>query len=97
MNTIRRLHNIEGKVGDPSGTGSTVGLPEGPAGWGRIVGHDTATITGGDLKREGLAVEVGVGLPVLPPVPRHGLPTSPGPFDGHTMDVTGTTNVGYED
>lgn len=69
MNTIRRLHNIEGKWVTLAELGPTEGLPEGPAGWGRIVGHNTATITGGDLKREGLAVEVGVGLPVLPPVP----------------------------
>lgn len=59
---------MEGRVEALAELGPTEGLPEGPAGWGSIVGHDTATITGGDLKREGLAVEVGVGLPVLPPV-----------------------------
>ena len=54
-------------------------------------------IAGGDLEGEGLAVEVVVALPVLAPVSGHGLPTSPGPFDGHGVDIACAANVGYED
>ena len=77
--------------------GTTVGLPKRPPSWGSIVGHNSSAVTGCDLEREGLAVEVAVGLPVLPPVSGHCLPAGSGPFDGNRVHVTGTTNVCDED
>lgn len=77
--------------------GTTVGLPKGPPSWGSIVGHHCAAITGSDLEREALAIEVGVALPVLAPISGHCLPTSPGPFDWNRVHITGTTNVCDED
>ena len=72
-------------------------LPKLPISRRRVVAGDGSSVTGGDLKREALAVEVVVALPVLAPVPRHGLPASPGPFDGRSVDITRTTHIGYED
>jgi len=48
---------------------SAKGLTEGPASWGNIVGDHATTVTSGDLEGEGLAVEVGVALPILAPIP----------------------------
>jgi len=70
------------------------GLAEGPTGMGDVVRDDAAAVAGGDPEGERLAVEVGVALPVLAPVSRHGLPPSPGPFDGHAMHVPRSTHVG---
>lgn len=48
---------------------TTEGLAKGPTRRSDIVGDHRAAITGGDLEGEGLAIEVGVALPVLAPVP----------------------------
>lgn len=76
---------------------TTVGLPKGPTSWSNIVRDHSTAITGGNLEWEGLAIEVSVALPVLAPVSWHCLPTSSGPFDGHSMDITSTTNVCDQD
>lgn len=70
------------------------GLAEGPVGRGDVEGDEVAAVTGGDLEGERLAVEIRVALPILPPVPRHGLPPSPGAFDGDPMHVPCSSNVG---
>lgn len=70
------------------------GLAEGPTGIGNVVGDDAMAIAGGDPEGERLAVEVGVALPVLAPVSRHGLPPRPRPSDRHPMHVPGSTYVG---
>ncbi|RWV92876.1 hypothetical protein GW17_00044707 [Ensete ventricosum] len=70
------------------------GLSEGPACRNHIVGDQRASVAGGDLEGEGLAIEVAVALPVLAPVPGHGLPPGPGPFDGHRVHISSSSNVG---
>jgi len=44
------------------------GLTELPIRWCHVEACDSSTVTGGDLKREALSIEVGVALPILPPV-----------------------------
>ena len=39
-----------------------------------IVGDNRAAIAGGDFEGEALSIKVSVALPVLAPVPGHGLP-----------------------
>ncbi|CAN6484527.1 unnamed protein product [Victoria cruziana] len=75
---------------------SAVGLAEGPVRRGDVVGDDRTAIAGDDLEGQSLAVEVAIALPVLAPVPGHGLPSGPRPFDVNCMDVTCSANVGYE-
>ncbi|RWW54765.1 hypothetical protein BHE74_00038632 [Ensete ventricosum] len=72
------------------------GLSEGPGCRSHVVGDDGAAVAGGDLEGEGLAVEEGVALPVLAPVPGHGLPPGPGPPDGHRIHVACSSDVGDE-
>lgn len=69
-------------------------LTELPIRWRHVVASDNSTITGGDLKRKTLAIEVWIALPVLTPVPGHGLPASFGPFDWDCMDISCTRDVG---
>lgn len=70
------------------------GLAKGPACWSHIVGDHRAAITCGYFEGESLAIEIGVALPVLAPVPVHGLPPTPGPFDGHCMHIPSPSHVG---
>ena len=72
------------------------GLSKLPIGGDDIVAGDGSSVAAGDLEGEGLAIEVGVALPVLSPVPGHGLPTGLGPFDGHRVNISRTGNVGDE-
>jgi len=44
------------------------GLTELPVRWCHVEACDSSTVTCGDLKREALSIEVGVALPILPPV-----------------------------
>ena len=53
---------------------SSEGLSKGPASMDTIVGDNRAAIAGGDFEGEALSIKVGVALPVLAPVPGHGLP-----------------------
>lgn len=76
--------------------GSGERLPERPARRGHVVGDKGAAVARGDLKREALPVEIGVVLPILPPVSGHGLPPCPGPFDGNCLDIAGAAHVGDE-
>lgn len=73
------------------------GLSELPTRWCRVVAGDGPAIACGDLEREALAIEVGVALPVLAPVPGHGLPPCPRPFDGHRVHVSCPTHVRDQD
>nr|GMD22835.1 Os03g0377201 [Ipomoea batatas] len=52
------------------------GLTKRPVRRSGVVRDDVAAVAGGDLKREGLAIEIQVAFPILPPVSRHGLPPS---------------------
>ena len=72
---------------------SLEGLTKLPISRCHVVACDSSTVTGGDLKRETLSIEEGVALPILPPVPWHGLPTSFGPFDGDCIDIPCTRDV----
>ncbi|RRT72645.1 hypothetical protein B296_00022740, partial [Ensete ventricosum] len=74
-----------------------VGLAEAPVGRRDVRRRNAAAVTGGDLEREGLAVEAAVALPVLSPVAAHRLPPGPRPLDGHRHHVPSTTNVGDQD
>ena len=58
--------------------GTSEGLAKGPATRGNIVRDNRAAVAGGDLEREALSIKVIVILPVLAPVPGHGLPRRPG-------------------
>lgn len=49
-------------------------LSKGPTSGCDIVRDDRLAVTGGNLKRQGLSVEVGIALPILSPVPTHWLP-----------------------
>lgn len=71
-------------------------LAERPASRCDIVGHNGAAVAGSDLEGQALAVEIGVALPVLPPVSRHGLPPCSRTFDGNCMHIAGSTDVDDE-
>lgn len=58
-------------------------LAELPVGGHDVVAGDGLAVAGGDLEGEGLAVEVGIALPVLAPVPGHGLPPGLRALDRH--------------
>jgi len=73
---------------------TTVGLAEGPTRRRHVEGRDSAAVTGGDFKGEALAIEVRAALPILPPVPRHGLPASLRPLDGCCMHIACASNIG---
>ncbi|RWW59243.1 hypothetical protein BHE74_00033834 [Ensete ventricosum] len=73
---------------------SLEGLPELPPGGRDVVAGDRPPVAGGHLEGEALPVEVGVALPVLAPVARHGLPPGLGPLDRHRMHVAGPADVG---
>lgn len=73
------------------------GLAEGPSSGGHVVGHDAAPIARGDLEGKALPIQVVVALPVLAPVPGHGLPPGAGPLHGNGVDVPGAADVGDED
>ncbi|RWW50549.1 hypothetical protein BHE74_00043166, partial [Ensete ventricosum] len=77
--------------------GAGVGLAEAPVGRRDVRRRNAAAVAGGDLEREGLAVEAAVALPVLSPVAAHRLPPGPRPLDGHRHHVPSTTNVGDQD
>lgn len=63
-----------------------------------MVGDDGLTVTGGDLKRKGLSVQVGVALPILAPIPTHLLPRHYlGTLNCHRMHVPGATHVRDKD
>lgn len=48
---------------------TAIGLPKGPTSWSNVVGDHGTAVTCGDLEGEALAIEIGVALPVLAPVP----------------------------
>ena len=72
------------------------GLSKRPARRGNIVGHNRATITGNDPKREGLSYKIIVALPVLTPISDHGPPTSPRPFNVNSMNIPCASHIAYE-
>lgn len=53
---------------------AAVGLSERPPRRDNVVGDDGEAVAGGYLEGECLAVEARAALPVLAPVPGHGLP-----------------------
>lgn len=69
-------------------------LAKGPASGDNIVGEESASVAGGYLKGEALAVKIWVALPVLAPVPGHGLPIGARAFDGNCVDIPRSPNVG---
>lgn len=75
---------------------SSEGLSKRPIWRGHIVWGKTTAIAGGDLEREGLAVEATVALPILPPVSGHRLPISVWAFDGDGDHISRASNIGYE-
>jgi len=75
---------------------SSVGLAKRPVGRSHIVGDHRPSVAGCDLEREGLTIKVRVTLPVLSPVPGHGLPTGFRAFNRHSNNITSSTNIGYE-
>nr|ACL53845.1 unknown [Zea mays] len=72
------------------------GLAELPASGDGAVAGDGAAVAGGDLERERLPVQVRVALPVLAPVPGHGLPPRAGAPDGDGAHVAGARHVGHQ-
>lgn len=73
-------------------------LTELPIRRGDVVARHRPPVAGGDLKRETLAVEDGVALPILPPISRHRLPSGgPGALHGDGADVTRPADVTDED
>jgi len=76
--------------------GALEGLAELPAGGDGVVAGGGAAVAGGDLERERLPVQVRVALPVLAPVPGHGLPPGPGAPDGDGPHVAGARHVGHQ-
>jgi hypothetical protein len=73
-----------------------VGSAKSPVGWSHIVGDHSVSITGCDLEREGLIIQVGVTLPVLAPVPGHCLPIAFGPFYGNRDYITSSAHICYQ-
>ena len=65
-----------------------------PISWNHVVASDSPSITGGDLEWETLSIEVVIALPVLAPVPWHGLPPCVRPLDGHWLNISCASNVG---
>jgi len=76
--------------------GALEGLAELPARRRDAVAGDGAAVAGGDLEGEALAVEERVALPVLAPVPGHGLPPGAGALDGDGLHVPGAGHVGHQ-
>lgn len=75
---------------------SGVGDTEGPTRWCDVVGDDVTAVAGGDDEGEALAVEIGIALPVLPPISGHWLPPGPRAFYGHRVNVAGAAHVGHQ-
>lgn len=69
-------------------------LPKLPITRHHVVACESSTVTGCDLKRQALAIKVRVALPILAPVPRHGLPPCFRPFDRHCMNISCSADVG---
>lgn len=61
-----------------------------------IVGSNGFPITGGNLKRKALPIEITVALPILAPVPRHWLPASFGTLNRNSLNIPCSTNVSDE-
>jgi hypothetical protein len=75
---------------------SRVGLAKRPVRGSHIVGDHRSSVAGCDLERQDLTIKVRVALPVLSPVPGHGLPTCFRAFNRHSNSITSSTNIGYE-
>lgn len=72
-------------------------MAECPVGRRNVLEHTCLTIGGGDLERQGLAVEVGIGLPVSTPVSRHRHPPGLGALDGDRLDRAAASHVADQD
>ncbi|KAF3774714.1 hypothetical protein EJ110_NYTH52512 [Nymphaea thermarum] len=70
------------------------GLSKLPINRHSIVAGDGPAVAGGDLEGEGLAIEVGIALPVLAPIALHGLPPGLRSLDGHRVNVPRAPDVG---
>lgn len=86
--------NIPPKISEKLGSG--VGLTKRPIGRCDVGGNDGSAVAGGDPEGEGLAVEEGVALPILPPIPRHRLPPRPRPLNLDGVNFAGAADVGDE-
>jgi len=71
-------------------------LAKSPVGWSHVVGNHRSSITGCDLEREGLIIQIGVALPVLAPVPGHCLPIAFSPFYGDRDYITSSSHICYQ-
>ena len=72
-------------------------LSKSPILWHNIVAGNCPAIAGCDSEGEALAIDIWVALPILAPVSWHGLPASPRSFDRHSMNITCTCHIGYQD
>lgn len=70
------------------------GLSELPISWSHVPGGGGSSITARHSKRELLAYQNGVGLPVLTPVTAHAQPTGVGSFHAHLHNIPCTRHVG---
>ena len=70
------------------------GLAELPIRWRHVPGGGSSFIAAFDSKRECLAHQHGVRLPVLTPVTAHAGPTGFGSFHAHLHDISRTRDVG---
>lgn len=73
-------------------------LAERPIRWHDIVENKSLAVGGGDGEGESLGVQVGVGLPIRPPIPRHRDPSGSArrPLDRHRLDWPTATHVGHQ-
>ncbi|BAS84419.1 Os03g0377201, partial [Oryza sativa Japonica Group] len=75
------------------------GLAERPSRRRDVVRHDGSAVAGGHRERQRLPVEQRAALPVLAPVPRHGLPPrlpSPAGLHRHRVHVAGAAHVAHQ-
>lgn len=72
------------------------GLAELPISRRHVDGGWCTAVTGDNSKGEGLAHQISVGLPVLPPVPAHGHPLRSWSFDAHAHDIPCTSHVRHQ-
>ncbi|KAG6497462.1 hypothetical protein ZIOFF_045362 [Zingiber officinale] len=72
------------------------GLAELPPGGDDVPGGHAPTVADRHLERKALPVQVRIALPVLPPIPRHRLPSTPRTLDRHRPNVAGAAHVAHQ-
>lgn len=71
-------------------------LPKLPTRRRHVVAGEGSPVTGGDLKRQALAVDVRVALPILAPIPRHRLPPAVRSLNRHRVHIPCSADVRHQ-